>query len=324
VEVPRVGGVPVKVLFMGSPKFAIPILEGLLAHHRVVGVVTQPDRPAGRGLKLKPPPVKELALAHGIPVFQPESLKREEAIAWIRAKEPDVIVVAALAKSFPQQSSESPPHGCLNVHASLLPRYRGAAPIPAAILNGDPETGITIILMDEGLDTGPIVARKAIPISPEDTAGTLEEKLSRLGAELLLEILPAWVEGKIKPLPQEGEPSYTKPVKKEEGLLDWGLPAEFLARKVRAFNPWPGAFTFWKGKLLKIWRATPAALTSGEAPGKVFRDSEGVKVACGSGALLLREIQLEGKSRMGPEEFARGQRDFVGSILTSTPGGSYR
>ena len=311
-----------KVLFMGSPKFAIPILDGLLAHHQVVGVVTQPDRPAGRGLKLHPPPVKELALAHGIPVFQPESLKREEAVAWIKAKEPDVIVVAAFGQILPPAVLRIPPYGCLNVHASLLPRYRGAAPIQAAILNGDLETGITIILMDEGLDTGPILARKAIPISPEDTAGTLEEKLSRLGAELLLETLPLWVEGKIKPSPQEGEPSYTKPVKKEEGLLDWGLPAEFLARKVRAFNPWPGAFTFWKGKLLKIWKAVPAASAPGETPGKVFRDSEGVKVACGSGALLLKEIQLEGRSRMGPEEFARGQRDFLGSILTPAPGGS--
>jgi len=319
VEVPGGGEVPVKVLFMGSPKFAIPILEGLLAHYQVVGVVTQPDRPAGRGLRLKPPPVKELALAHGIPVFQPESLKGEEAIAWIRAREPDVIVVAAFGQILPPAVLQIPPYGCLNVHASLLPRYRGAAPIQAAILNGDSETGITIILMDEGLDTGPILARKVIPISPEDTAGTLEEKLSHLGAELLLETLPAWVEGKIKPLPQEGEPSYTKPVKKEEGLLDWGLPAEVLARKVRAFNPWPGAFTFWKGKLLKIWKATSVALTSEETPGKVFRDSEGIKVACGSGALLLEEIQLEGKSRMGPEEFARGQRDFVGSILTSAP-----
>jgi len=322
MEVPRGGGVPVKVLFMGSPKFAIPILDGLLAHHQVVGVVTQPDRPAGRGLKLHPPPVKELALAHGIPVFQPESLKREEAVAWIKAKEPDVIVVAAFGQILPPAVLRIPPYGCLNVHASLLPRYRGAAPIQAAILNGDLETGITIILMDEGLDTGPILARKAIPISPEDTAGTLEEKLSRLGAELLLETLPLWVEGKIKPLPQEGEPSYTKPVKKEEGLLDWELSAEILARKVRAFNPWPGAFTFWKGKLLKIWKAVPAASAPGETPGKVFRDSEGVKVACGSGALLLKEIQLEGKNKMGPEEFARGQRDFLGSILTPAPGGS--
>jgi len=322
MEVPRGGGVPVKVLFMGSPNFAIPILEGLLAHHQVVGVVTQPDRPAGRGLKLHPPPVKELALAHGIPVFQPESLKREEAVAWIKAKEPDVIVVAAFGQILPPAVLRIPPYGCLNVHASLLPRYRGAAPIQAAILNGDLETGITIILMDEGLDTGPILARKAIPISPEDTAGTLEEKLSRLGAELLLETLPLWVEGKIKPLPQEGEPSYTKPVKKEEGLLDWELSAEILARKVRAFNPWPGAFTFWKGKLLKIWKAVPAASAPGETPGKVFRDSEGVKVACGSGALLLKEIQLEGKNKMGPEEFARGQRDFLGSILTPAPGGS--
>ncbi len=313
-----------KVLFMGSPNFAVPILEGLLIHHHVVGVVTQPDRPAGRGLKLKPPPVKELALANSIPVFQPESLRREEAIAWIAEKEPDVIVVAAFGQILPPAVLRIPPHGCLNVHASLLPRYRGAAPIPAAILNGDSETGITIILMDEGLDTGPVVARRAIPISPEDTAGSLGEKLAKLGAEILLEILPAWLEGRIQPSPQEGEASYAKPIRKEEGLVDWELPAEILARKVRAFNPWPGAFTFWKGKLLKIWKAQPSVSPAGIAPGSVFRDEEGIKVACGSGALLLREIQLEGKSRVKPEEFARGHRDFVGSVFTSSPAGSYR
>lgn len=312
----------VKVLFMGSPEFAIPILEGLLTHHHVVGVVTQPDKPAGRGLKLKPPPVKELAMAYGIPVLQPESLKREEAIAWIKGKEPEVIVVAAFGQILPPAVLKIPQHGCLNVHASLLPSYRGATPVQAAILNGDQETGVTIILMDEGLDTGPIIARKAIPIAPDDTAGSLERKLSRLGAELLLEVLPAWVEGKIKPLPQEGEASYTKPLRKEEGLINWELPAEILARKVRAFNPWPGAFTYWKGKLLKIWRAVPAAPRAENVPGIVFRDEEGIKVACGMGSLLLKEIQLEGKSRMSPEEFARGYRDFVGSTLTSALTGS--
>ncbi len=313
-----------KVLFMGSPGFAIPILEGLLAHHHVVGVVTQPDKPAGRGLKLRPPPVKELALAHNIPVLQPESLKREEAVAWIKEKEPDVIVVAAFGQILPPAVLRIPPHGCLNVHPSLLPRYRGATPIPAAILNGDGETGITIILMDEGLDSGPVVARRVVPVSPEDTAGSLEEKLSRLGAELLLEILPLWLEGKIVPLPQEGEPSYTRPLRKEDGLIDWQLPAEILARRVRAFNPWPGAFTFWKGKLLKIWKAIPASSPPGSAPGAVFRDGEGIKVACGEGALLLLEIQLESKSKMTPEEFVRGHRDFVGSALTPAPEGSSR
>ncbi len=313
-----------KVLFMGSPGFAIPILQALLAHHQVVGVVTQPDRPAGRGLKLKPPPVKELALAHEIPVFQPESLKREEAIAWIREKEPEVIVVAAFGQILPPAVLRLPPPGCLNVHPSLLPRYRGAAPIPAAILNGDRETGVTIILMDEGLDTGPVVARKAIPISPEDTAVSRRKKLSRLGAELLVEILPAWLKGQITPSPQEGEPSYTRPLRKEDGLMDWGLPAEILARKVRAFNPWPGAFTFWKGKLLKVWEAAPSPSSPGYAPGTVFRDGEGIKVACGSGALLLTEIQLEGRSRVSPEEFVRGHRDFVGSVLNPAPEGSSR
>lgn len=312
----------VRILFMGSPEFAIPILEGLVAYHHVVGVVTQPDKPAGRGLKLKPPPVKKLALSHGIPILQPESLKREETIAWIKGKEPEVIVVAAFGQILPPAVLRIPPRGCLNVHASLLPRYRGAAPVQAAILNGDQETGITIILMDEGLDTGPIVASRAIPISPDDTAGSLERKLSRLGAEILLEVLPAWVKGEIEPSPQEGEASYTKPIRKEDGLMNWELPAEVLARRIRAFNPWPGAFTYWKGKLLKIWKAVPAAFGIEKAPGSVFRDEEGVKVACGQGSLLLKEIQLEGKNRMPPEEFVKGYRDFVGSTLTSSPTGS--
>lgn len=307
---------------MGSPGFAVPILKELLAYHHVVGVITQPDRPAGRGLKPKPPPVKELALAYDIPILQPESLRREEAITWIKEKNPDVIVVAAFGQILPPAVLKIPSRGCLNVHASLLPRYRGAAPIPAAILNGDRETGITIILMDEGLDTGPVVARRAIPILPEDTAGTLTDKLAALGAELLLEILPVWVNGQIEPQPQEGEATYTKPIRKEEGLLDWRLSGEVLARKVRAFNPWPGAFTFWKGKLLKIWKALPVTSTAENAPGTVFRDDEGIKVACGSGALLLKEIQIEGKGRVGPEEFARGYRNFIGSILKSTPAGS--
>jgi len=306
-----------RIVFMGSPDFAVPILKGLITHHQVVGVVTQPDRPAGRGRKLKPPPVKELALRCGLPLLQPESICQEEAIAWLRERKPDVIVVAAFGQILPSSVLGIPPRGCLNVHASLLPRYRGAAPIPAAILAGDKETGVTIMLMDEGMDTGPILAQRSCPIERWDTAASLGRKLSLMGAELLLEVLPKWLEGRIKPRPQEGKASYARMLKKEDGIIDWTLPAMDIERRVRAYNPWPGAYTFWQGKLIKIWRAEASdSSLLGGTPGQVFRDREGVKVACGEGALLLKEIQMEGKKPMPVEDFVRGRGNFIGAILS--------
>lgn len=305
-----------QVLFMGSPEFAVPVLEALMAHHQVVGVVTQPDKPAGRGRKLRPPPVKEVALAHSLPLLQPKSLREETVLSWLRERHPDVIVVAAFGYILPPQVLNLPPFGCINVHASLLPRYRGAAPIAAAILAGDEETGVTIMLMDEGLDTGPILAQRSCPIGPEDTTASLSEKLARMGAELLLEVLPQWLQGRIEPQPQEGEASYAPMLRKEDGLINWNLPAEEIERRVRAFNPWPGAYTFWEGTLLKIWKASPSPLRPPDAsPGLVFRDEGGVKVACGEGALVLREIQMAGKRRMAVEDFLRGQRSFIGAVL---------
>ncbi len=306
-----------RVVFMGSPRFAVPILEALLAKHEVVGVVTRPDRPAGRGRKLTPPPVKEVALAGGVPLLQPRKLRgNEEALSWLRERNPDVIVVAAYGLILPPAVLKLPPHGCLNVHASLLPRHRGAAPIPAAILAGDRETGVSIILMDEGLDTGPILAQKAILIAPDDTTASLSEKLSRLGAELLLEVLPLWLEGKVTPRPQQGEPSYAPMLKKEDGLIDWSLPAVEIERRVRAYDPWPGAYTFWDGRILKIWRAEVSEARPDDLPpGAVFQDSEGVKVACGRGSLRLVEIQLEGRKRMPAGPFCCGRPDFVGTVL---------
>jgi len=303
---------------MGSPTFAVPILEALIEHHEVVGVLTQPDKPAGRGRKLKAPPVKEIALKHDIPVFQPHSARSEEAIVWLRERNPLVIVVAAYGQILPPEVLALPPHGCLNVHASLLPRHRGAAPVAAAILAGDRETGVTIMLMDEGLDTGPILAQRSCPIGPDETTASLSEKLSHLGAELLLEVLPKWVCGEIRPRPQQGEATYARLLRKKDGLIDWTLPAWEIERRVRAYNPWPSAYTYWDGKLLKIWRAAVATTTTPERrPGLVIKVDGEIGVVCGEGVLLLKEVQLQGKRAMPAIAFSRGHRNFVGSVLSN-------
>ena len=226
---------------MGSPDFALSTLRALHENYSVVGVVTQPDRAAGRGRELKSPPVKTLALELGIPVIQPEKLREPEAMEQLRAWSPDVIVVAAFGQILRQDVLDLPKFGCINVHASLLPRWRGAAPINAAILHGDEETGITIMKMDAGLDTGPILTQRSVRIQPDETAGSLFETLSQLGADLLLDTLPGYISGEIKPRPQPEEgATYAGMLKKEDGLLDFSRPAEELERKVRAFNPWPG------------------------------------------------------------------------------------
>src|SRR5215212_8244917 len=245
-----------KLVFMGSPNFALPSLQALNQQYEVVGVVTQPDRASGRGRALKAPPVKLLAQELGFPVIQPEKLRQPEAMEQLRAWNPDLIVVAAFGQILRKDVLDLPPFGCINVHASLLPRWRGAAPINAAILHGDEETGITIMKMDVGLDTGPILSQRSTPLTREDTAGSVIEKLSRLGADLLIVTLPDYLTGKIEPVPQPEEGmTYAPMLKKEEGQLDFTRPAEELERSVRAFNPWPGAFMDFNGTLLKIHRA---------------------------------------------------------------------
>lgn len=312
-----------RVAFMGTPEFGVPTLTALDEHQEVVGVVTQPDRRAGRGRKLVPSPVKETALARKLPVFQPQTLRSSEAVAHLAGWQPDVIVVVAFGQILHKPILELPPHGCLNVHASLLPRYRGAAPIPAAILAGDLVTGVTIMEMDEGMDTGPILAQAELPITPDDTTGSLTAKLSDLGAELLTKMLPMWLRGEIVARPQdEAEASYCRMLRKEDGRLVWSQSAAYLDRQVRAYNPWPGAFTTWQGQRLKILRARPQPGGQGPAtPGQVVDMQDGIGVVTGRGLLELQEVQLAGKKPASGEAFARGQRDLIGACLGEEQGG---
>ncbi len=296
---------------MGSPDFALPTLSALAREYRVVGVVTQPDRPAGRGRELQPPPVKLLAAELNLPTIQPQKLKEPEALEQLRAWNPDLIVVAAFGQILKKEVLELPRFGCLNVHASLLPRWRGAAPIQAALLAGDEETGVTIMKMDAGLDAGPTLFKKAVPLSPQDTAGSLFEKLSHLGAQALLEALPDYLAGKLIPQPQDDSQStYAPMLKKEDGLLDFSKSAAELERRVRAFHPWPGAWTTWNDSPLKILRASAAA---GEQAGAGCRLVVEGKPAlqCGQGMLVLEEVQPAGKKPMSGKSFLAGARHWA-------------
>lgn len=308
-----------RIVFMGTPDFAVPVLQALTqTPHHIAGVYTRPDKPAGRGNQLQASPVKQLALAQGLPVYQPTSLRKPAVIEQLRALAPDVIIVAAFGLISPPEVLAIPPRGCINTHASLLPRHRGAAPIPAAILAGDHETGVTLMQMDAGIDTGPILAQRALPIAEDDTTGTLTPKLAHLAAELLIETLPRILAGEMTPQPQDdAHATFTKMIHKEEGRLDWTQPAIEIARRVRAFNPWPSAYTFWNRVQLKILRASAADFLTDTEPGRVIQAQKEIAVATGKGALILREVQLAGKRAMRIEEFVRGQKMFVGSVLNS-------
>lgn len=300
-----------RVVFMGSPEFALPSLTRLAEQYSVVGVVTQPDRPAGRGMVLTPPPIKRLAQALGIATIQP--LKLREPAAWeqLQAWQPDMIVVTAFGQILRPNVLDLPRYGCINVHASLLPRWRGAAPIQAAILNGDDRSGVTIMRMDPGVDTGPILAQRPEPILPEDTTETLSRRLAEAGAGLLVDVLPRYLSGELQPRPQPEEGvTRASMIRKEDGLIDFQQPAQTLAWKVRAFQPWPGTFFLWAGIPLKVLRAH--ALEQGAGlPGEARVYQNLPAVATGSGWLVLDEVQPSGKKAMPGEVFLRGARQWL-------------
>lgn len=298
---------------MGSPDFAVPALRALAAaRYPIVGVITQPDRPAGRGNVLTPPPVKVAALELGLDVYQPEKLRAPEAMQRLRDWNPGLIVVAAFGQILRPEVLTLPQHGCVNIHASLLPRHRGAAPIQAAILAGDKETGITIMLMDEGIDTGPILAQRSIEILPTETGGSLFEKLAVMGGELLLETLPRYLNGEIRPQPQPAEgATYAPMLKKDDGLLDFTRPAAELERKIRAFQPWPGAFMPWQGGPLKIHRAHVADRETGKQEAGTFVIVDGLPaVVTRDGLLVFDELQPPGKAKMPSKAFLAGGRQW--------------
>jgi len=295
---------------MGSPDFAVPTLRVLAAHCEVVGVVTQPDREAGRGRAIKSPPIKMLANQLGLNVIQPEKLRAPEAMNQLRIWSPDVIVVAAFGQILKPDVLALPSHGCINVHASLLPRWRGAAPIQAAILAGDSQTGVTIMKMDQGVDTGAIINQRSMKIDDDETAGSLSGKLSYLGADLLIETLPRYLSGELEPqLQDESKATYTSMLKKEDGLLDFTKPVEELVRRVHAFNPWPGAYFEWNDEMLKIHRAHADAGNASEGQRLVYRDQPAVGAR--SGLLILDEVQPAGKKSMSGKAFLAGARNWV-------------
>ncbi len=298
---------------MGSPDFSLPTLRQLAQIYQVVGVVTQPDRASGRGRELKAPPVKLLAQELNIPVIQPQKLREPEAMQQLREWNPDLIVVAAFGQILKKDVLDLPKFGCINVHASLLPRWRGAAPINAAVLAGDEETGVTIMKMDVGLDTGPMLSMKRIRIKPDDTAGSLFEALSTLGADLLIETLPVYMDGKIAPEPQpEDGATYAPMLKKEDGRLDFNQSAIELERRIRAMNPWPGAWFEWNGNLLKVSRGVVSEGRGKEVGSRLIVDGRPA-VRCADGILILDEVQPPGKKVMPGKAFLSGARDWESS-----------
>lgn len=298
-----------RIVFMGSPGFAVPSLEKLIHKYQVAGVVTQPDRPAGRGRSLAASAVKQLAQRTGLPVIQPRRLSEPAAGARLREWQPDLIVVAAFGQILKPDVLSLPQFGCLNVHASLLPRWRGAAPVQAAILHGDQKTGITIIKMDTGLDTGPLISQREVSILPRETGGELSARLSYLGADLLLETLPGYLDGSLIPRPQDdAQATYAGMLKKADGALDPEMPAEYLARMVRAYHPWPGTFIEWKGRPLKVHQARAAG---GREPAGSLLVLDGLPaLATQDGLLLFEQVQPAGKRVMSGETFLNGARDW--------------
>ena len=300
-----------KIVFMGTPDYAATALEAILqAGYEVTGVVCQPDKPKGRSGALAACPVKECALKYNLPVFQPERIKRPEAVAELKKFPADVFVVAAFGQILSEEILTIPKYGCINIHASLLPKYRGAAPIQWCIVDGEKETGVTIMQMDAGIDTGDILFTKKVAITEEETGGSLFDKLSQAGAELIVEALPKIEAGEVSPVKQdETQSNYARMLKKEDGQINWNRPAEEIGRQVRGMDPWPSAYTYYKGKQFKIWKAEAVAGgTEGLQPGTIAQiEKQGIWIACGSGMLQVTEAQLEGKKRMSAADLMNGR-----------------
>jgi methionyl-tRNA formyltransferase len=314
--------VAVSIIFIGTPEFAVPSLRRLAsAGHIISSVVTRPDRPAGRGRHLSAPPVKTAAEALGLRVMQPQTLRESSVLDELGALKPEAMVSVAYGQILRQEVLDIAPRGVLNVHPSLLPRHRGASPIAGAILAGDGETGVTIMLMDAGMDSGPILAQRRVAIDPEDTTGTLTASLAELGAELLADTLRRWLAGEIEPQPQDSsEATVTNLVRKEDGVIDWSLPAIQIWRRVRAYNPWPGAATTMGGETLHIWRASPAEGETGEAPGTLIMPpadllDAAIAVQTGDGLLIVRELQRAGRKTLSAADFRRGMPQLIGRRL---------
>ncbi|QBD79945.1 methionyl-tRNA formyltransferase [Ktedonosporobacter rubrisoli] len=321
-----------RIIYMGTPHFAVPALEALSQGaapgailpegYELATVITRPDKPVGRKREVVFSPVKQTALAHGIPVWQPGSFKKAVNSEALAAYHADLYIVAAFGQILPQTVLDQPRFGTLNIHASLLPKYRGPDPIAEVILQGESQTGVSIMLLDAGIDTGPVLLKRSIPLAEDETTGSLTTKLAELGAQALLEALPLWIAGKIAPQAQdELKATHTRMLRKEDGLIRWDKPASVLARQVRAYSPWPGSYTHWHGKLLKIIAAQPRALEPANSvePGttSVRQDAnhQVLSVVTGSGLLLVKQLQLEGKKAMSAEEFLRGNPGIVGAVL---------
>lgn len=328
-----------KTVFMGTPDFAVLPLRAMAeAGYEIAAVVTQPDKPKGRGKTLMPTPVKEEALKHGLTVYQPGKVREPEFFEILKNIAPDIIVVAAFGQIIPREILELPQLGCINIHASLLPKYRGAAPIQQAVIDGEKESGVTIMKMGTGLDTGDMIAKTVVPLSGEETGGSLFDKLARAGADLLVETLPSIFDGTAvyEKQPQDSPTPYASMITKQMGLMDFTKNAAELERLVRGMNPWPSAYTFTGGKTLKVWKSCcftegtvkeqclktklreAGAETSGEPGTVLYTDREGIYVACGKGILILTEVQLEGKKRMEAEAFLRGYKLETGTKFTNS------
>jgi len=310
---------PLSLIFAGTPEFSVPTLEALCAsRHRVLAVYTQPDRPAGRGRRVVASPVKSCALRHGLPVEQPASLRAPDALEKLAQWRADLMVVVAYGLLLPEAALNAPRRGCVNIHASLLPRWRGAAPIQRAILAGDRLTGVAIMQMDAGLDTGPVLLQRATPIGERETAASLHDRLAAMGAQALIEALDMIVAGVAHPRPQPDEGiTYAHKIRKEEAVIDWSRPAVEIDRQVRAFNPWPIAQTLWRGRQLRVWEAEPLACPSSApaAPGTVLASSaQGIDVATGNGVLRITRLQEPGRKPLSAAEFVNAH-DLGSSVL---------
>ena len=309
-----------KLIFCGTPQFAVPALERLIAeNHDIALVMTNPDEPRGRGYGTKPSPVKQAALKAGLEVFQPPRLREPSTVEFLSNYRPDFIVVVAYGHIIPKWMIDLPGHGCINLHASLLPKYRGAAPIQWAIIRGESVTGVTTMKIDEGLDTGDIILQQEVPIRDVDTTESLSNRLSSAGADLLEQTLPKLAEGAIQPQPQDHSQATLAPMlKKEDGRIDWRLSAAEICRRVRGLRPWPGAYTSFRSKNLHLWSAAPALEQAApeEEPGTLLPSSEGFRVVCGLGTLLeVQELQLEGRKRLPARDFLNGARPVAGERL---------